>query len=179
LPKRSTKVVTLQSLRQMVVNIAKGISGVQYGARPAPVDDVDLESLRQVSASWIGAYMNTFEREVVDREKCLAGAGPVLAAVGAMGQILIKTNPIDRPEVQARLLSTLEQVDWSKGEHWLGIAGNHTPSGVFSVKGTKEVAYAIFNALTDPANGGYSRIRQTSPSPTAPTDSSAQESPQA
>jgi hypothetical protein len=52
-----------------------------------------------------------------------------------------------------------EIVDWSKGDHWLGIAGNYTPSGVFSVKGTKEVAYAVFNALTDPANGGYDRIR--------------------
>jgi hypothetical protein len=35
LKKHSAKIVTLQSLRQMVVNVAKGISGVRYGARPA------------------------------------------------------------------------------------------------------------------------------------------------
>jgi hypothetical protein len=42
----------------------------------------------------------------------------------------------------------------------VGIAGNFTStSGVFSVKGTKEVAYAVFNALTDPANSSYKRVR--------------------
>jgi DNA-sulfur modification-associated len=159
LPKNSAKVVTLQSLRQMVVNIAKGISGVQYGARPAPVDEIDIDDLKRVAISWVGVYMNTFEREITDRENYLAGAGPVLAAVGAMGQALLHTAPDDRPALQDRLLDSLRQVDWKKGDHWIGIAGSPTSTGVFSVKGTKEVAYAVFNALTDPANNGYSRIR--------------------
>jgi DNA-sulfur modification-associated len=159
LPKHSNKVVTLQSLRQMVVNVAKGISGVQYGARPAPVDEIDLNDLKQVATSWVGAYMNTFEREIADRETYLAGAGPVLAAVGAMGQTLLLSAPDQRPATQERLLDSLRQVDWKKGDHWIGIAGAPTSTGVFSVKGTKEVAYAVFNALTDPDNGSYARIR--------------------
>jgi hypothetical protein len=54
---------------------------------------------------------------------------------------------------------TSKSVDWEKGQHWVGIAGAYTARGIFSVKGTKEVAYAVFNALTDASNGGYQQIR--------------------
>jgi DNA sulfur modification protein DndB len=161
LKKNSSKIVTLQSLRQMVINMDKGISGVQYGARPAPIEEDAIGDLRDVALDWIGTYLNTFEREIRDRETYLAGSGPALAAVGAMGQVLLQATRGDRDRLRQQLLDSLREVDWSKGDHWLGIAGNFTPGGVFSVKGTKEVAYAVFNALTDPANGGYGRIRHT------------------
>ena len=161
LKKSSRKIVTLQSLRQMVINVDKGISGVQYGARPAPIDEDGLDDLRDVALDWIGTYLNTFEREIRDRETFLASSGPILAAVGAMGQVLLRAPRADRERLRDQLLKSLREVDWRKGNHWLGIAGNFTPSGVFSVKGTKEVAYSVFNALTDPANGGYARIRHT------------------
>ena len=76
-----------------------------------------------------------------------------------MGEVLLRSAPEDRPPLQSRMLASLREVNWSKGEHWIGIAGNYTPGGVFSVKGTKEVAYAVFNALTDRANGSYNRVR--------------------
>jgi len=57
------------------------------------------------------------------------------------------------------LLASWREVGWRKGDHWVDIAGNFTPGGVFSVKGTKEVAYAVFNALTDPENGSNKRVR--------------------
>jgi DNA sulfur modification protein DndB len=161
LPKKSTKVLTLQALRQMVINIGRGISGVQYGAKPAPVEDLDLRELDHVAKSWLGAYFNTFGPEVSDRENYLAGAGPVLAAVGAIGHQIYLAPAADRPALQQHLIESLRHVDWKKGEHWVGIAGNFTPSGVFSVKGTKEVSYAIFNVLSDSANAGYHRIRSS------------------
>ena len=163
LPKKSIKIVTLQSLRQMVVNIAKGISGVQYGARPAPVTDIDLAELTSVSVDWIGAFFGTFENEIAARETHLAGSGPVLAAVGAMGHEMLKMSGHERSLERARLLRSLRQVDWSKDAHWVGIAGNFTASGVFSVKGTKEVAYAVYNALTDFENAGYGQIHTRTP----------------
>jgi hypothetical protein len=174
LKKNSPKIVTLQSLRQMVVNVAKGISGVQYGARPAPIDEATLPDLKDVAISWIGAYLNTFEQEVGDRENSLASSGPALAAVGAMGEVLLLAPQEDRPHLQARMLASLREVNWSKGEHWLGIAGNYTPGGVFSVKGTKEVAYAVFNALTDRENGSYSRVRTGQPAPGSASSSAGQ-----
>jgi len=161
LAKNSPKIVTLQALRQMVVNVAKGISGVQYGARPAPVDDIDLDELARVARDWIAGYVDTFPHEISDRERYLAGSGTVLAAVGALGHVLLTQSWKPRREVQDELLASLRTVDWSKGDHWLGIAGNRTPKGVFSVKGTKETAYAVFNVLADPANPGYSRVRRT------------------
>jgi hypothetical protein len=163
LPKSSTKVMTLQSLRQMVVNIAKGISGVAYGAKPVPVADVDLRQLTAVATEWIGAYLDTFRAEVLDRETFLASSGPVLAAIGAMGNTLLRMDAEERAHTSRRLLQDLRRVDWRKGEHWIGIAGNITPSGVFSVKGTKEVAYAVHSALADPDSGGYHQVRATTP----------------
>jgi hypothetical protein len=169
LPRKSDKLVTLQALRQMVINIAKGISGVQYGARPAPMDGVDLQELTRVAIDWIQTYFLAFEEEIADRDHTLAGSGPVLAAVGAMGRDLLTATVPERQSLQHRMLVSLTGVDWTKGERWLGIAGNFTAAGVFSVKGTKEVAYAVFNALTDESNPGYSQIRTRADGP-VPTE---------
>lgn len=162
LSRKTTKLVTLQGLRQMVVNVAKGISGVQYGARPAPLGDVDLRELTVVASDWIEAYFTTFKTEIADRENHLAASGPVLAAVGAIGEQLMHLDSTQRSERQQVLLDDLRTVDWQKGDHWVGIAGAYTSTGVFSVKGTKEVAYAVYNALTDRGTGGHRQIRKGS-----------------
>lgn len=158
LPKKSPKVITVQSLRQMVINTFKGIAGVQYGAKPAPVDSLDLARVRDASVIWLNAYFQAFGEQVRDRENSIAGAPPILAAVAAMGQAVFQASPEDRAGEAARLIETLRSVDWSKGQHWVGIAGAVKARG-FSVNSTKEAAYAIFNVLTDPANAGYTRIR--------------------
>lgn len=91
---------------------------------------------------------------MVDREHKLAGTAPVLAAVGAMGKEILDADPSLRPAIQARLLAELQEVDWTKGAGWAGIAGKFSARGAFSVGGTKEVAYAVYNVLTDPTNLG-------------------------
>lgn len=160
LSKRSPKIVTLQSLRQMVVNIAKGISGVQYGARPAPVDDVDLTTLKEIATQLVGGYFDRFAAEIADRENTIAGSGPVLAAVGAIGNEVLKAPASERAEMLESIFDSLKTVNWSKGPHWVGIAGNYTSNQVFSTKGTKEVAYAVHAALSDQTASTYSRVRQ-------------------
>ena len=160
LPKNSPKVVTLQAIRQSVVNVAKGIQGIQFGSRPAPVEDVDLDALYDVVHDWLGRYFDAFAAEVEYRDKYLAGSGTVLAAIGAMGNQLLGVEPgAEREHLAAQLFQSLLDVDWSKGEHWTGIAGAPTANGMFSVKGTKETAYGVYNALTDPQSTGYRRIR--------------------
>jgi len=163
LTKASTKVITLQTLRQMTVNVAKGIAGTQYGARPAPVDDVNLDDLTRVARDWFTAVFNTFASQVVDRENFLLGSAPVLAAIAAMANTLLQASPEQRSDLQTRLLASLEQVDWKKGERWSGIAGRFTPKGVFSVSGTKEVGYSVFNVLADPDNPNYGYVRGQGP----------------
>lgn len=162
LPRKSTKLVTLQSLRQMVVDIAKGISGVQYGARPVPSEGLHLRELALVAPEWIGAVFEEFLDQIQDRETYLTGTGSVLAAVGAMGHQLLPLPGNERRRMQEELIEDLRAVDWTKDSHWVGIAGNFTASGVFSVKGTKEVAYAVYNALTDVDSAGYHQVRGAS-----------------
>jgi DGQHR domain-containing protein len=163
LTKTSSKIVTLQNLRQMVINTAKGISGIQYGARPVPLEDIDVQTLTKVATSWASAFFDAFAMEVTDRESYLASSGAVLAAVGAMGQEVYRAGAVDRPALAENLITSLKDVDWSKGDHWAGIAGNVTSRGAFSVKGTKEVAYAVHAALADDTSAGYRRIRHLSP----------------
>lgn len=162
LSKRSPKIVTLQALRQMVVNIAKGISGIQYGARPAPVDDVDLKALKEISVALVGGYFDRFGAEIADRDNSLAGSGPVLAAVGAMGNEILRAPDGDRDQMLQQAFDRLKEVDWLKGDHWVGIAGNYTSNQVFSTKGTKEVAYAVHTALTETTSAAYHKVRHLS-----------------
>jgi hypothetical protein len=181
LAKTSPKVITVQTLRQMVVNVAKGIAGVQYGARPVPIEGVDLQELTDVAATWFNHFFDTFSREVADRDEFLAGSSPVLAAVGALGNLVLSAPAHQRADLQEQLLSTLREVDWRKGPHWQGIAGRFSPKGVFTVSGTKEVGYAVFNVLADSHNPNYRAVRNgpapetgtaLSPSVAAPPPSS-------
>jgi len=160
LRKNSSKVITMQTLRQMIINIARGMGGIQYGARPAPVDDLDLSDLKVVADDWLSAFFNAFATQIQDREKYLISASPVLAAVGAMGNEIFRAQRSDRAHERNRLLASLQGVDWRKGERWSGIAGRvNERRGNFVVGGTKEVAYAVYNVLSSPDNDGYRRVR--------------------
>lgn len=164
LSKRNTKLMTIQSLRQIVVNALHGTAGIQYGAKPAPLTDgTDLDELEEVTLKWLQMYLDTFVGEVSDRERTLAGAAPVLAAVGAMANQLLKAPAWDRERLMREQLDSLSEIDWKKGEPWAGIAGKFTARGKFSVGGTKEVAYAVYNVMTDDTNPGYARVRGRKP----------------
>lgn len=163
--KNSAKVIKLQDLRQCVVNMAHGIAGVQFGARPAPVDKVDLKELEAVARDWLTAYSETFGAELANREECVAGTGTVLAAVGAMGRTLLMAPPEERAVRREALIASLRQVDWRKGDHWLGTVLTQTPRGNYTINGPKQSAYAVYAALHDSENGAYHRIRHLSAPP--------------
>ena len=161
--KSSPKVITMQSLRQMVVNVAKGIAGIQYGSRPVPVEGIDLADVTEVAVSWFNAFFDSFSAEVADREQYLIGAAPLLAGVAALGNTILASPDYRRAALEAELLESLRTVDWRKGEHWAGVAGRFSPKGVFTVSGTKEVGYGVFNALADPMNPNYRTVRHQAP----------------
>jgi DGQHR domain-containing protein len=166
LSKRSTKLITVQTLRQIVVNALHGTAGIQYGARPAPVPEgASLKDLEDVTQRFLAMYVDTFTAEIADREKSLAGSAPVMAAVGAIANRILKAPEWDRERMMREAIESLQYVEWAKGERWAGIAGKFTASGNFSVGGTKEVAYAVYNVLTDENNPGYKRVRSTSSNP--------------
>ncbi len=161
LAKSSPKVVTMQTLRQMIVNVAKGIAGIQYGARPVPVEGVELKDVSEVAVDWFNSFFETFRAEMNDRENYLISSSPVLSAVGAMGNLLLNTPEYQRRDVAQRLLAELKTVDWHKGAHWQGIAGRFSSRGVFTVSGTKEVGYGVYNVLADSQNPNYPTIRRS------------------
>lgn len=149
----------MQTLRQMVVNVAKGIAGIQYGARPVPVDGIDLDEVGEVSIDWFTAFFDSFRPELNDRENYLITSSPILSAIGAMGNTLLNTPAHSRPDLTRRMLGELKTVDWRKGAHWQGIAGRFSGKGIFTVSGTKQVGYAVYNVLADSRNPDYPTVR--------------------
>jgi DNA sulfur modification protein DndB len=59
----------------------------------------------------------------------------------------------------ASLVRRLKTVDWRRDKHWEGIAGKFTLKGAFSVGGSKETAYAIYEALNDETSSGFVAVR--------------------
>ena len=163
-----TDVVTITSLRGACITLAEGIGGVKYGARPVPVSDDRLPQIEQAAIEWFQAVSEVIGPAIEDRDNKLASAPSVLAAIGAMGHELVNIDePVQRAARTSDLIGRLRGVDWRRAKHWEGIAGKFTPKGAFSVGGSKETAYAVYEALNDENSPGYKCVRQTSPAAAA------------
>lgn len=163
LKRKDHEVLTITALRGAVVTLAEGIGGVKYGARPVLVDADRIPAIRQVATEWFTAVADVIGPAIEDRERTLAGAPPVMAAVGAMGHELIEIkDTAARERKMAELLDRLRLVRWEKSKKWEGVAGKFTPKGNFSIGGTKETAYAIYAALNDRSSEAYGQIRVSS-----------------
>jgi DGQHR domain-containing protein len=153
-------VVTITALRGACITLAEGIGGVKYGARPVPLPGEQVERALQAAVEWFTAVTDAIGPAMEDRENKLASAPAVLAAIGAMGHELVNIDiPASRETKTAALVRKLRTVDWRRGKHWEGIAGKFTPKGIFSVGGSKETAYAVYEALNDETSPGYVSIR--------------------
>jgi hypothetical protein len=155
-----TDIVTITALRGACVTLAKGINGVQYGARPVPIEDGDIARIEAAAIDWFHAVADAIGPAVEDRLNKLASAPAVLAALGAMGHQLIGNADGASRKAQAKhIAASLMSVNWERSASWAGIAGKMNPKGVLSVGGAKENAYAVYSALSDPTSSGYKTIR--------------------
>jgi DGQHR domain-containing protein len=160
LKRSDPQVVTITALRGAAVTLSEGLGGVRFGARPVPIDASRIPRIREVALEWFTAVSELLGPAIEDREAKVAGAPPILAAIGAMGHVLVGIdNPVERRRRVQELVEKLKLVNWLKGKAWEGIAGKFTPKGTFSVGGTKETVYAIYAALDDVTSPGYQRIR--------------------
>lgn len=160
LSKDSAHVITLSGLRTACVTLAKGINGVQYGARPVSLDGMNVENIEKAAIDWFMAVSEALRPSLEDRENKIAAAPSVFAAIGAIGNQVVGIADDDERKARCKeLAESLQKIRWERGEHWTGIAGKYTPKGNFSVGGAKEVSYAVYSALTDPSSEGYKRIR--------------------
>lgn len=156
------EVTTISALRGACITLAEGIGGVKWGTRPVPISQERVPQISLVAVEWFSAITSMLAAEIEDRNKFIAGAPTVLAALGAMGHNLVHIEDASqRAAEQAKLLAKLKGVNWSKeqGTPWEGVAGAFTPKGVFSVHGTKETASSVYNALIAESTEAYPRVR--------------------
>jgi DGQHR domain-containing protein len=159
--KESPNLMTIQTLRQMVVNIAKGISGVQYGAKPVPTDEIDINRLQDVALEFLDAFTDSFPYDLTDRNNSVLPAASTLAAVGALVHDAYRDGleGAERAAFIRQVVTTLNQVDWKKSAKWNGVAGKLTDKGL-AIGGPKEVAYSIYRALSDHTSETYDQVRK-------------------
>jgi DNA sulfur modification protein DndB len=154
------EVVTITTIRGACVTLAKGINGVQFGARPVPLEKDLTEAVEAAAIDWFGALTDTFGPALENRDQSLASSPTAMAALGAIGNPLVHiTDPKDRALKARELVRSISTVNWTRDKTWEGIAGKFTPKGSFSVGGSKETAYAVYAALSDPSSPGYARVR--------------------
>ena len=153
-------VMTITALRGACITLAVGISGVKYGAKPMVVPDAEIPKIKAVAIEWLRAVTDDFGPAMEDRQHKLVAAPSVLSALGAIGHELINVDHSEeRHRKIDRFIESLREVDWRRDKHWEGIAGKFTPKGVFSIGGSKETAYAVYEALADRTSDSYSKVR--------------------
>lgn len=153
-------VLTITALRGACITFAEGISGVKYGAKPVSISETKLQRLEETAVEWFRALTDEFGASMSDQENKLASAPSVMAALGAMGHELMNIDSAaERRQKIHGLINDLRDVDWRRAKHWEGIAGKFTPKGAFSVGGTKETAYAVYDALAAKESPAYRRVR--------------------
>jgi DNA sulfur modification protein DndB len=156
-----TDVVTIAALRGACITVAEGIGGVRYGSRPVTLAEDRQKAVQSVAVIWLQAVTEAIGPAMEDRENKLASSPSVLAAIGAMGHDLLTSDNAEQFEqIKLELVEKLREVDWSRGKQWEGIAGKFTPSGAFSIGGSKETAYAIYGALVDDTSPAYKQVRR-------------------
>jgi hypothetical protein len=158
--KSSDKLVTVFALRQFVVDMAKGVAGVQLGARPLAPGEVEYEALEQAANAWLKALFARYGEQFTKREEYVLSSPAFLAVLGALGQPVYEAayRGAELQTIIDRQLSRLAGVRWNRGAQWEGVGGKMSPKGLV-LGGPKEVAYTVYNALTDNESPNYAKVR--------------------
>ena len=160
LRRRDPEVVTITVLRGACVTLAEGIAGVKYGSRPVPVAADHIGKIRKAALIWFNAIATELGSDFENREQTILSTPSVMAALGAVGNPLVGLSDSADHEVECqRLMGSIRDVNWTRGNQWHGIAGKVTARKRLAVGGTKETAYAIHAALTDPKGPGFRAVR--------------------
>ena len=163
LRRSDTEVITITTLRGACVTLSEGIAGVKYGARPVPISGDRASTVRSAALLWLGTLATELDQAIEARDQTLLSAPAVMAALGALGNPLVDITGNSKRQAEAqRLMSSIKHVNWDRGPHWHGIAGKVTERGRLAIGGSKETAYAIHAALTDPNSPGYGAVRKKS-----------------
>ncbi len=89
LSKSDPEVLTISTLRGAAVTLSEGIGGVKWGTRPVPVKSERVPRITEIAVEWFKAVADTIGSAMEDREKAIAAAPTIMAAIGAMGHDLL------------------------------------------------------------------------------------------
>jgi DNA sulfur modification protein DndB len=158
---RDREIMTISTLRGACITLAEGISGIKHGSNPVSIRNKEkVDHIRTVALEWFSAVAEKIGPAIEDRQRTVASAPAVMAAIGALGHELVEiSNPVARQRRTTELAEKIALVNWEKGQHWEGIAGKFTPKDKFSLGGPKETAYAIYAAIGDVTTEAYRRVR--------------------
>lgn len=162
LRRKDKALVTLPALRNGCVTFCTGIQGVKYGAKPVPPEDLKKTSLEEYSKEcivWWKAFTDRFGPALENREHTVIGATAMLAAVGAVGHQVLLVPEAGREAERKRLIDSLAEVQWERGERWFGVIGKPSRTGQLSIAGSKEIAYSTYAGLSDTSSPLYKQIR--------------------
>jgi hypothetical protein len=161
------QLVTMSTLRTAVVTFIAGSPGIQSSFRLSDTDDL-APVAPQRAVQWFRAVFDRFgdSFEPVNRKNYILPGPAAMAALGVIGHGLL-TPPRDEfndNETQAWISQTIDSlasIDWTRGKHWVGIAGTVTPSGNFSTAGgVKEHTYGILKALRNRQTREFYQLRK-------------------
>lgn len=153
------ELMTLPTLRTAVACFVLGIRGVGLGTKPHVMDPEVQDAEAERAVEWFTALSESFRSEFTDRSRFILTTPPVLAALGAVGHEIPDTEDDQGERRRNALLALLHEIDWSRADHWEGVAGKKTASGRIVIGGSKEVAHAVFAAMLDKESPGYAKVR--------------------
>jgi DGQHR domain-containing protein len=161
LKKNDTGICTLSVLRTAVVCFSEGIGGLQYGNKPVGLSTERIPLVQKAALDYFSALTNKLGPTMERRNETVAASPAVMAALGAIGHKAATIADANMRQAEIELaLKYLDQVDWSRGAKWDGIAGKLRPDGVFSTAGgAKDSGHACYSALADPSSPNYATIR--------------------
>jgi hypothetical protein len=161
------QVITISTLRTAVVTFIAGSPGIQSSFRLGGWDELPAKAPER-AVQWFRAVFEAFgdHFEPVNRKSHILPGPAAMAAVGVVGHKLL-TPPYDSMDEDAieeaigRSIDALARIDWTRGKHWVGIAGTVTPTGNFSTAGgVKEHTYGILKALGNKRTREYYQLRK-------------------
>jgi hypothetical protein len=162
--KKAPHWVTLSAIRTLAVTTLLGRSGLQYGAKPVSLpENADYEAVHAEVAEIIHAILQRFASRFADKETNLIGAPAIMAGIGVAANRVVTTlpNTSSKPQLTLeQLLDSLGEIRWERDAgFWDGIATRKTPKGVTTVAGSKEVGYAVSDAIDGSNSVTAAKIR--------------------
>jgi hypothetical protein len=141
---KDTELFTASAMRQFVATLHDGLGGLQKKG-PVVLGEGELDTLKTNATIWMTALYSVLKSQFADRANAIPSAPAVVAALGAVGHDVFYRRTLAKDDMLRRIAA----INWSKGSHWMGIAGKATGSGNLSIGGPKEVSGHIYTAITD------------------------------